>query len=156
MFLKGSVIIAAIFTILIAGDNKVYQKNYYDNQKLESEGWVDGTNKIGYWKYYYKNGQLSEQGHYIKNFKEKYWHIYHANGNLQREGHFLKDDMVDWWLIYDLAGKIEHKCQLIKGIKNGYCLKYEDEKLISAEKYSKGKKIKEWFSLWSFKRDNNL
>jgi len=31
-----------------------------------------------------------------------------------------------------------------------------NEKLTSAEKYSNGKKIKEWFDFSSFKRDNNL
>jgi len=64
--------------------------------------------------------------------------------------------MANWWLYYDATGKIQHKCQLINGVKNGYCLKYKKEKLASAEKYSNGKKIKEWYSLSSFKKENSL
>ena len=33
---------------------------------------------------------------------------------------------------------------------------YKNEELISASKYSKGKKLKEWTDLKSFKRDNKL
>ncbi|MEN1786321.1 MAG: hypothetical protein AAGF77_14465, partial [Bacteroidota bacterium] len=63
---------------------------------------------------------------------------------------------VKWWLFYDENEKINHKCQLKDGIKNGYCLKYVNEKLKSAEKFKNGKKIKEWYSFGSLKRENKL
>ena len=40
--------------------------------------------------------------------------------------------------------------------KNGYCLRYNQQKLVKAEKYQQGKKIKEWTDLASFKKENSL
>ena len=57
---------------------------------------------------------------------------------------------------YDTKGRINHKCQLNNGKKNGYCLKFENEELVSAEKYQNGEKIKEWFSFVDFQRENKL
>jgi len=64
--------------------------------------------------------------------------------------------MINWWIFYDSLGRINHKCQLINSKKNGYCLKYIDEKLVSAEKYKNGSKIKEWQSLVDFQKENKL
>lgn len=61
--------------------------------------------------------------------------------------------MVDF---YDENGKINHKCQLNANQKNGYCLIYSNEKLVSAVKYSKWERIKEWKDLKSFKKENKL
>ncbi|MEX0360480.1 MAG: toxin-antitoxin system YwqK family antitoxin [Allomuricauda sp.] len=96
------------------------------------------------------------QGHYKNNEREGYWYFHDQLGKLEMEGHFKKGEKVNWWLFYDENGKINHKCQLKNGIKNGYCLKYTDEELKSAEKYKNGKKIKEWFSFGSFRKENKL
>ncbi|MFS4468592.1 toxin-antitoxin system YwqK family antitoxin [Maribacter sp. 2210JD10-5] len=137
-------------------DNKIYQKTYHDNGKLKSEGWLRFNVKTGYWKFYHKNGHLSEQGHYKYNKRESYWYFYDENRVRTKEGHYKNDDKVDWWIFYDKQGRINHKCQLNMGVKNGYCLKYKNEKLTSAEKYSNGKKIKEWTSFSAFKSENSL
>ena len=112
--------------------------------------------KTGYWKYYHKNGKISEQGHYKYNKREKYWYFYGPDSIRIKEGNYLKGHMNSWWLFYDHKGKINHKCQLYRGKKNGYCLKYKNEELISAEKYQNGNKIKEWFSFTDFRRENKL
>ena len=97
-----------------------------------------------------------EKGHYKGNQKEGYWYFYSEEGLLKSQGHMKAGQKVDWWLFYDQNQKINHKCQLQDGIKNGYCLKYQDEELKSAEKFRNGKKIKEWFSFSSFKKENKL
>ena len=51
---------------------------------------------------------------------------------------------------------MNHKCQLKNDKKNGFCFKYYHNKLTKAEKYRKGKKIKEWTNLKSFKKENSL
>jgi len=135
---------------------KAYHKEYYANGNLKSEGWLINGNKIDYWKFYHTNGNISEKGHYKNNIRVKYWYFYNTNTKPKLEGHYKDGKMTDWWLYYDSAGKIHHKCQLNMGIKNGYCLEYKNEKLTSAAKFINGKKIKEWFSLRSFKKDNNL
>ncbi len=115
-----------------------------------------GNLKSGYWKFYYENGAISYQGHYRKGQKEDYWYFYHPDGTPIKEGHFKSGLAVNWWIYYDSKGHIIHKCQLEKGVKNGYCLKYVNQKLTSAEKFSKGQKINEWHTFGSFKRDNKL
>ena len=110
----------------------VYQKDYFSNGKLKSKGWLtDG----------YKSG---------------YWYFYRKNGHLEKEGHYLNDKMNNWWIFYDQNGVINHKCQLSSGRKNGYCLKYHNDRLNSASKFADGKKIKEWYDLSSFKKENKL
>ena len=133
-----------------------YVKEFYPSGTLKSEGWVKGNAKIRYWQFYYPNGNPMKKGHYKKDTKVGYWYFYQSNGLLEREGHFVNGTMGLWWLFYDAQGNIDHKCQLAKGIKNGYCLRYKDEKLISAAKYRNGKKVKEWYDFYSFKKDNDL
>ncbi|MFS4454760.1 toxin-antitoxin system YwqK family antitoxin [Maribacter sp. 2304DJ31-5] len=137
-------------------EDKTYQKTYYDNGKLRSEGWVRFNIKTDYWKFYHKNGHISAQGHYAYDKREKYWYFYDENSVRTQEGHYKNGEKINWWLFYDKQGRINHKCQLNKGVKNGYCLKYKNEKLTSAEKYSDGKKIKEWTNFVDFKRENSL
>jgi len=52
--------------------------------------------------------------------------------------------------------KINHKCQLEDNQKNGYCLMYKNEKLVAASKYKAGKKLKEWTTFASFRKENKL
>ena len=134
MFPKSIVLILFIVFVPIipAETNKAYYKEYYQNGTLKSQGWKNRGQKTGY------------------------WFFYHKNGHLQKEGHFLNDKMTSWWIFYDINGVINHKCQLNGGKKNGYCLKYHNDKLNSASKYTYGKKIKEWYDLSSFKKENKL
>jgi len=156
-------LVKSIFSLFIffllafyPNQEKTYEKNYYENGKLKSEGWSRLNAKTGYWKFYHENGRISEQGHYKYNKREQYWYFYNKDRVRKEEGHYKNGEKINWWLFYDKKGRINHKCQLSKGIKNGYCLKYMDEKLTSAEKYSNGKKIKEWTSFGDFRRENSL
>lgn len=152
LLLISMVLISGIPAYLIS----TYHKDYHENGKLKSEGWFTEKGKNGYWKFYHKNGVLSGQGHYVLDQRENYWHFYDTYGKLEKEGHYHNGKKANWWLFYDENGKINHKCQLSNSKKNGYCLKYRNEKLSSAEKYSNGRKIKEWFSFRSFRSENKL
>ena len=72
------------------------------------------------------------------------------------EGHYENGKKCDWWLFFDDMEKVDHKCQLKNNQKNGYCLMYNNEKLIAASKYKAGKKIKDWPTFASFKSENKL
>ncbi|MBT8298900.1 MAG: hypothetical protein KJO52_11250 [Maribacter sp.] len=133
-----------------------YFKDFYASGKPKSEGWLIDGKKTGYWKFYHENGNTSEQGHYKYNRREKYWYFYSPNSVRIKEGKYLAGSMTSWWLFYDTKGRINHKCQLNNGKKNGYCLKYENEELVAAEKYHNGEKIKEWFNFVDFRRENKL
>lgn len=137
-------------------EENTYFRDFYETGIVKSEGWLRYGVKMGYWKFYHKNGKISEQGHYEYNEREKYWFFYSKNRVRTKEGHYINGEMARWWMFYDKEGRIYHKCQLSKGKKNGYCLKYKNEKLASAEKYQNGKKIKEWSTLRSFGRENKL
>jgi antitoxin component YwqK of YwqJK toxin-antitoxin module len=133
-----------------------YFKDFYESGKPRSEGWLENGMKSGYWKFYHKNGKIKAQGHYKNNKREKYWYFYSPNRIRIKEGKYLNGRMTSWWLYYDTKGSINHKCQLDDGKKNGYCLKYENEELVSAEKNHNGRKIKEWFNFIDFRRENKL
>ena len=119
-------------------------------------GWIKNNQKNGYWKFYYENGNVEKEGRYSTNKPIKYWYFYTQNGFKKSEGHFTKGNKANWWLFYDDMEKINHKCQLKNNQKNGYCLMYKNEKLVSAAKFKAGKKIKEWTNLKAFKKENNL
>ena len=137
-------------------DESLYHKESYEIGKIGSESWMHNGIKNGYWRFYHSNGKISEQGYYKNNQRIKYWYFYSPKGKKISQGHYVNGKKANWWLFYDASGKLNHKCQLSKGIKNGYCLMYKNTKLTSAEKYKNGKKIKEWFSFSSFRRENNL
>ena len=156
MLKKISILLILVFIWGFSSEDNTYKKTFYDNGQIKSEGWVRYNIKSGYWKFYHNNGKIASQGHYDYNKKEKYWYFYNTNRVRTQEGHFTKDQKVNWWLFYDKQGRVNHKCQLNKGVKNGYCLKYSDNELTSAEKYSNGKKIKEWTSFNDFKKENSV
>ncbi len=149
-------ILVFIFLTSPVSLKKEYHREYYENGIIKAQGWIKGDSKEGFWKFYFPNGKLKEQGHFKNNLKVGYWYFYNKEGKLDMEGHYVKGNMTKWWLFYDEKGKVNHKCQLHRGVKNGYCLKYKDEKLKSAEKYNNGKKIKEWYDFRSFKKENKL
>jgi antitoxin component YwqK of YwqJK toxin-antitoxin module len=137
-------------------ENAKYHKEYYESGKTKAEGWVQKGVKTGYWKFYDIDGNVSEKGHYTSGKRENYWYFYRTNGIRSKEGHYYNGQKTDWWLYYNEFGKLDYKCQLNIGIKNGYCLRYVKGQISSAIKYNRGKKIKEWHDLRSFKRENKL
>lgn len=145
-----------LFLLSSTSPGKMYHRDYYNNGALKAEGWKLENAKENFWKFYHSNGTVMMQGHFKNDKQVGYWYFYTEKGILESEGHFNAGKKTKWWLFYDENGKVNHKCQLKDGIKNGYCLKYMDEELTSAEKYKNGEKIKEWFSFSSFKKENKL
>ena len=125
-------LVFSLLSVFSMTAQKVYVKNYFDNQTMKSEGWTLNNQKNDYWYYYYDNGKKKEEGHFEANKK------------------------VDWWLFYDENESVNRKCQLKNNQKNGYCLLYNGKKLIRAEKYKNGEKIGEWTDLKSFKKENSI
>ncbi len=109
-----------------------------------------------YVRHYHPNGNVKAAGWVKDQVREGYWYFYADDGTLEREGHYSEGRPSNWWIYYDAEGKPAHKCQLEDGMKNGYCLKYTEGELSSASRYSKGRFVKEWKDLKSFKRENSL
>ncbi|MEQ6125255.1 hypothetical protein AAON49_13690 [Pseudotenacibaculum sp. MALMAid0570] len=155
-FKKQLFLVFCCFSILASAQKKKYHKAYFKNGNLKEEGWFKKDQKNGYWKFYYNNGTLKKEGHFKNNLETKYWYFYRRDASKKKEGHYEKGMQHKWWLFYDDSGNINHKCQLKNNQKNGYCLMYKMKKLVRAEKYHKGKKIKEWTDFKSFRKENNL
>jgi antitoxin component YwqK of YwqJK toxin-antitoxin module len=154
-----SLIIVVILTLLnftITNAQKIYQKNFDENNNLISEGWVENNKKVQYWHFYYPNGKIKKEGHYQSGMQTKYWRFFSSSGSLKMEGYFVDGQKSNWWLFYDSMERINHKCQLRNNKKNGYCLMYNNDKLVAASKYKAGKKLKEWTTFASFKSENKL
>lgn len=149
-------IICLAFSSFNNSEDKRYERSYYSNGTLASEGWLRFNVKTDYWYFYHTNGKIAEKGYFAYDKKEKYWFFFDENRIRTKEGNFVKNKQEGWWLFYDKKGQINHKCQLKNGIENGYCLKYIDSKMISAEKYSNGAKIKEWSTFKDFTHENSL
>lgn len=109
---------------------KEYVKNYYPNGKLKEEGWIKEGKKNDYWFFYYETGLKKQEGHYANNLK------------------------TNWWIFYDVNEIVEKKCEYKNNILNGLMINYKNGKIINAEKYNKGKRIKQWTSFSEFKKDN--
>jgi antitoxin component YwqK of YwqJK toxin-antitoxin module len=135
MFLKIKILLFSI-TLLSSYSNvvanKIYYKSYFDNQKMESEGWLIQNDKVDYWFFYYENGNKKEEGHYRKNKK------------------------VNWWIFYNSNQEVLKKSEFKNDLLNGYSIIYKKGKIVSAEKYKLGKKVKQWDSLSEFKKDNPI
>jgi antitoxin component YwqK of YwqJK toxin-antitoxin module len=84
----------------------------------------------GYNRFYYENGNLSSEG-YMKDGKpDGYWRTYFESGNLKSEGNrrnFLLDSI---WNFYSDSGKVVLKITYVEGKKNGIRTTYEDDEII--------------------------
>lgn len=117
------------FTLLTNNGEKLYNKTYYSNGNLASEGWTLDNKKIDYWFYYYENGKKKCQGKYKENKK------------------------VNWWIVFNSDGNILKKCEFKNDVLNGLCIIYDNDKIICAEKYENGIKKKQYFSIEEYKKD---
>ena len=130
--MKKAIYILIIFTFFQASAQRNYTKTYFKNGQLQAEGWLSKNKKVDYWFYYYENGYKKEEGHYEANKKCKWWVFYESNKEINKKSEFEDDQL------------------------NGFSLFYKKNKIIRAEKYSMGKKIKEWNSISEFKKDNTI
>ena len=119
-----------VFFIGINLGEKEYIREFYTNKKLKSEGWMQD------------------------NKKQDYWFFYSENGSKKEEGHFENDKKTNWWIYYNAKNKIVKKCEYKNDKLNGFTIIYKDNEIVKAEKYSSGKKMKEWESIAEFKKDN--
>ncbi|HQQ92993.1 MAG TPA: hypothetical protein PLQ93_00445 [Bacteroidia bacterium] len=103
--------------------------------------WAQQTNPNGYNKFYYENGKLSSEG-LMKNGKpDGYWINYYKNGKIKTEGNrknFLLDSI---WKFYDEKGRLSKSIQYKEGKKNGFTKVYDTlQKPISIERYENDQK----------------
>lgn len=129
-----------------------YFKEYYNNGILKSEGLLPEVEKSGYRKFNIQNVITANQGQFHTRKKEKYWYYSHENANLRKEGRYQSGVATNWWIYCNSRGHIIHKNQLQNDVKNGYRLKYTNQKLSSAEKTSMSAKLMNGLTLTTLKK----
>ena len=89
--MRSALVLVSVISLFLVSSKKQYQKNYFENGQLSSEGWIINDKKTSYWKFYYKNGQTKSAGHYKNDLKTDYWRFYREDGSKSSEGHFIDD-----------------------------------------------------------------
>ena len=145
-------LLCLLYLLPLTQTERVFKREYDASGFLKAEGWVEGSTKEGYWTYYFKDGSPKKKGHYHKDKQQGYWYFYSLEKKLLKEGHFTSGVKNGWWTVYE--NNTTTKMQYINGKREGFALVYTNKKLQKALKFEEDKKMGEWNSLWSFKRDN--
>ncbi len=138
-----------------------YQKFFYLNGKISSEGMMINGNPDGYWKSYFENGKLKSEGN-RKHFElDSTWKFYNEEGklileveykngkknglkttNLDREivrENYRNDIKEGMTRIYSPDHKLKMEIPFIKGLEQGFAKEYSpDGTIISLIEYKRG------------------
>ena len=99
------------------------------------------TNPNGYNKFYFDNGQLSSEGNLRNGFPEGYWKNYYENGILKSEGNRDGHQLDSIWKFYNSDGILTEEISFKEGKKNGVSRKYNNEGfLLSTIPFEKDRK----------------
>lgn len=157
------IVFAAATSTLNAQPENGYQKFFYDNGQLSSEGTMKEGQPVGLWKTYYENGNLKSEGFWNNGKIDSTWVFYYETGVLKdsitydqgikngpathftQEGFreyrtFYRDNRQDSLLItFHPNGQISSEANLLAGRKHGTVKEYaEDGRLITNIRYDRG------------------
>lgn len=94
------------------------------------------NNPNGYNKFYYDNGAISSEGFMKDGKPEGYWKNYHKNGKLKIEGNRKNFQLDSIWKFYDEKGRITKSINYKVGKKNGVSANYDTlQKVVNSETY---------------------
>lgn len=93
------------------------------------------TNPNGYNKFYYDNGKVSSEGPMKNGKPDGYWKNYSRNGNIKIEGNrknFLLDSL---WKFYDEKGRLNKTVNYSQGKKTGLSHAYDTAQVLVSTEY---------------------
>ncbi len=94
------------------------------------------NNTNGYNKFYYDNGAISSEGKMKDGKPEGYWKNYHKNGKIKIEGNRKNFQLDSVWKFYDEKGRITKSINYKEGKKNGLSTNYDTlQKIVNSETY---------------------
>jgi antitoxin component YwqK of YwqJK toxin-antitoxin module len=82
----------------------------------------DGFNKI-----YYPNGRLQSEGNLVNGQPEGYWINYYPTGVKKSEGTRKNHKLDSIWVFYNIVGDTVSRINYLNGEKNGYYYKYYEK-----------------------------
>lgn len=90
----------------------------------------DKINPDGYNRFYYENGVLSSEG-YMRNGKpDGYWKTYFETGIKKSEGSRKNFNLDSTWVFYDDSGHVALKINYLDGKKNGIRTTYQEDEIV--------------------------
>ena len=103
---------------------------------LFAAGYSQTTNPNGYNKFFYENGKISSEGSMKDGKPNGYWKNYYKNGKLKIEGNRKNFQLDSIWKFYDEKGRITKSINYAEGKKNGITAIYDTmQKVTSTENY---------------------
>jgi uncharacterized protein len=95
------------------------------------------VNPNGYNKFYYDNGVLSSEGTMRDGKPDGYWKTYSPNGKIKSEGNRKNFQLDSIWKFYNEAGKLVTEFNYSEGKKNGLKKTYDpkDGSVVTTENY---------------------
>ena len=80
--------------------------------------------KEGFNKFFYPNGQVSSEGIIREGKPDGYWRTYYVTGILKSEGLRTNFQLDSTWTFYNQSGNVEERIDYKYGKRNGYSFKY--------------------------------
>ena len=96
-----------------------YNKFYYDNGKLSSEGMMRDGKPDGYWKNYYKNGLLKIEGNRKQFLLDSVWKFYDEKGRINKTIDYKAGKKDGKTVQYDTLGRVVMIEHFKNDIKSG-------------------------------------
>lgn len=93
----------------------------------------ENINPNGYNKFYYENGKVSSEGTMRDGKPDGYWKTYHPNGKIKSEGNRLNWELDSTWRFYTEQGKPTIEYSYKKGKKNGPKKTYTPDGYVESE-----------------------
>ncbi len=159
------IVMMVMFKVIVAQEQKIipngYNKFYYENGQVSSEGQMVNGKPDGYWRTYYENGTLKSEGN-RKDFKlDSLWKFYDENGKVILEINYKDDkkngirktinarEIIDETFVDDVKqglttyyypdGHIRQTIPFVNGLENGVAMEYNSEgTVIGLVEYKKG------------------
>jgi uncharacterized protein len=86
-------------------------------------------NPNGYNKIYYENGKISSEGYMRNGQPDGFWKTYHKNGFIKSEGNRKDYKLDSIWTFYSDSGKVILKITYFEGKKNGIRTTYQEDEI---------------------------
>ena len=111
------------------------------------------VNPNGYNKFYYENGTVSSEGTMENGHPNGYWKTYYDNNVLKSEGNRKSFELDSVWTFYNKVGSRSLVINYKEGMTDGHKLKYNDEDVVLSDEIYKND-VRHGVSSYFYKNGN--
>ena len=120
--MRRNILYFVLFIFLIIGNSAL-------------KGQENLLNQNGFNRFYYPNGQVSSEGNMVDGKPDGFWKTYYVSGVLKSEGNRKNNLLDSIWVFYSLSADTIKKINYIYGKKNGYYYTYDYQNINKPEGY---------------------